>query len=203
VIQILAVDLGTDMIPALALGAEKPEPEAMRKPPRPPTERLLTWRILLRAYGFLGIIEAAAAMAAFFFALSAGGWVYGQPLPADDPLYRQATAACLTAIVIMQVANLFLCRSDRESAFRFGLRDNRLVLVGIAVELVAIVLIDYTAPGQLLFGTGAVPASAWLFVIPFALGMVLLEEVRKWFVRRTSDPSSTASTVRIPTRGAG
>ncbi len=54
----------------------------------------------------------------------------------------------------------------------------------IAVELVAIVLIDYTAPGHLLLGTGPVPGSVWLFVVPFALGMVLLEELRKWFVRR-------------------
>jgi len=185
VIQILAVDLGTDMLPALALGAEKPEPETMRKPPRPPTERLLTWRVLLRSYVFLGGMEAAAAMATFFFVLFAGGWAYGQTLPADDPLYRQATAACLTAIVIMQVGNLFLCRSDRESVFRFGLLRNRLIPVGIAVELVAIVLIDYTVPGQILFGTGAVPVSVWLFVVPFALGMVLLEEVRKWFVRRS------------------
>ena len=84
----------------------------------------------------------------------------------------------------MQVANLFLCRSDRESAFRFGLLGNRLILVGIAVELVAVVLIDYTAPGQLLLGTGEVPVSVWLFVVPFALGMVLLEEIRKWLVRR-------------------
>jgi magnesium-transporting ATPase (P-type) len=173
------------MLPALALGAEKPEPETMRKPPRSPTERLLTWRVLIRAYLFLGVIEAAAAMAMFFFVLHMGGWAYGQPLRADDPLYRQATAACLTAIVIMQVTNLFLCRSDRESAFRFGLLDNRLILVGIAVELVAILLIDYTAPGQLLLGTWPVPLSAWLFVIPFALGMVILEKIRKWFVRRT------------------
>ncbi len=185
VIQILAVDLGTDMLPALALGAERPEPGAMQKPPRPPTERLLTWRLLMRSYAFLGLMEATAAMSAFFFVLSAGGWAYGQPLPADDPLYRQATAACLTAIVVMQVANLFLCRSARESVFRFGLLDNRLIPVGIGVELVAVLLIVYTGPGQLLFGTGAVPASAWPFVAPFAIGMVLLEEIRKWVVRRS------------------
>jgi magnesium-transporting ATPase (P-type) len=184
VIQILAVDLGTDMLPALALGAEKPEPGVMKQPPRPRAERLLTGEILLRSYGFLGVMEAVAAMAAFFFVLSLGGWAHGQVLPATDPLYRQATAACLTAIVLMQVANLFLCRSDRESALRMGLLGSRLILAGVAVELAAVLLIDYTAAGQLLFGTGPVPASAWLFVVPFALGMVLLEEGRKWLVRR-------------------
>jgi calcium-translocating P-type ATPase len=185
VIQILAVDLGTDVLPALALGAERPEPGVMRRPPRSRSERLLTGTVLLRSYGFLGVLEAVTAMAAFFLVLSAGGWAYGQALPAADPLYRQATAACLTAIVVMQVANLFLCRSDRESAFRFGLLGNWLIPAGIAVELVAILLIVYSGPGQLLFGTGAVPASAWLFVLPFAIGMVLLEETRKWIVRRS------------------
>src|SRR5581483_6120800 len=150
----------------------RPEPGTMHKPPRPRTERLLTWPVLLRSYGFLGVMEAAAAMAAFFFVLAAGGWAYGQTLPATDLLYRQATAACLTAIVLMQVANLFLCRSDRESTFRFGLLGNRLILAGIAVELVAILLIDYTTPGHLLFGTAPVPVSAWVLVVPFAAGMV-------------------------------
>lgn len=184
VIQILAVDLGTDMLPALALGAEKPEPETMKRPPRPPTERLLTARVLLRSYLFLGVLEATAAMAAFFFVLFAAGWTYGQVLPPNDPLYKQATAACLTAIVIMQVANLLICRSDRLSVFRFGLLQNRLIPIGIAIELLAVILIVYTAGGHLLFGTGPVPFIVWMFVIPFALGMVLLEEIRKWIVRR-------------------
>ena len=60
--QVLAVDLGTDMLPALALGAESPFPEIMDLPPRPRTERLLNWPLLFRAYLFLGVLEAAIAM---------------------------------------------------------------------------------------------------------------------------------------------
>ncbi|MCL5060621.1 MAG: cation-transporting P-type ATPase, partial [Candidatus Thermoplasmatota archaeon] len=74
IIQILAVDLGTDMLPALALGAEKPDPDVMRRPPRARHERLLSWSLIARAYLFLGVLEAAAAMAVFFLVLDAAGW---------------------------------------------------------------------------------------------------------------------------------
>ena len=110
IIQILAVDLGTDMLPALALGAEKPDPGVMHRPPRARNERLLSWGLLARAYLFLGVLEAAAAMAVFFFVLNAAGWQYGTSLDRDDPLYLQATSACLATIVVMQMMNVFLCR---------------------------------------------------------------------------------------------
>jgi magnesium-transporting ATPase (P-type) len=123
-------------------------------------------------------------MATFFFVLVAGGWSYGQPLAAGDLLYRQATAACLAAIVVMQLVNVFLCRSDRESAFAFPLASNRLILAGIALEVALVVLIVYTAPGQAVFGTAPVPAAAWLFVVPFAAATLALEELRKRRARR-------------------
>ena len=100
------------------------------------------------------------------------------------PLYLRATASCLSAIVVMQVVNVFLCRSERASAFRFGLLGNRLLLAGVAVEVLLILAIDYTEVGNRLFGTAPVEAAAWLFVLPFALGMLALDELRKWRVRR-------------------
>ena len=183
VVQILAVDLGTDMLPALGLGAERPEPDVMRKPPRPRHERLLNWPLLLRAYLFLGVLEAAAAMAAFFFVLYGAGWHYGQALLHLDPLYRQATTATLSAIIVMQVMNVFLCRSSRASLLARGISGNRLILFGVAVEIALILLIDYTPWGNRLFGTAPLGWEVWLFVIPFALMMLMLEEGRKWLAR--------------------
>lgn len=184
VLQILAVDLGTDMLPAVALGAEKPEPTVMKQPPRSPKERLIDWSLLLRAYLFLGPLEVAASLAAFFFVLSRGGWFYGQMLPPSDPLYRQATTAYLSTIIVMQIANVFLCRSPRMSVFSFSLWSNRLIGMGIAAALVLILLIDYTPLGNDIFGTLPLAGSDWLFTIPFALGMLTLEEMRKWLVRK-------------------
>lgn len=184
IIQILAVDLGTDMLPALGLGAEKPHPRIMQQPPRARRERLLNWPLAARAYLFLGILEAAAAMAAFFFVLHNAGWQYGQALATNDPLYLQATTATLTAIIVMQVMNVFLCRDSRESIFRLGFFSNPLVWAGIATEIALILVIDYTPWGNLIFGTAPIGLNVWLFVIPFAFAMLALEEVRKWMARK-------------------
>jgi len=184
VIQILAIDLGTDVLPALALGAELPEPEVMRRPPRSPGERLLNWPVLARAYLWLGLLEASAAMAAFFFVLRGAGWNSGETLAGTDPVYLQATTACLSAIIVMQVVNIFLCRSERGSAFARGFLRNRLILPGIAVEIALILLIDYTPWGNRLIGTAPISLNVWLSVVPFALAMLALEELRKALARR-------------------
>ncbi|MFC5299767.1 cation-translocating P-type ATPase [Azospira restricta] len=184
VIQILAVDLGTDMLPALALGAEPPGRDVMRRPPRPRGERLLSWPLLARAYGFLGPLEALAAMAAFFFVLGASGWNWGEMPAADDPHYLQATTACLMAIVLAQVANVFACRHPLLPAWRLPFAGNRLLLAGVAVELALLLALVYTPWGNRLFGTAPLAAEAWLFALPFAALLFVLEEARKAWCRR-------------------
>ncbi|MBI4401535.1 MAG: cation-transporting P-type ATPase, partial [Nitrospirae bacterium] len=177
--QILAVDLGTDMVPAVALGAERPHPGIMEVPPRPRTERLLSLPLLLRSYVFLGLIEAGVAMAAFFWFLGEGGWTWGTPLDWTDPLYKQATSVTFAAIVIAQVANVFACRSERVSVFRLGFLSNPLILGGIAAELTLLALIVYTPLGNLILGTAPLPLWAWGPLILGAAGLLLAEEIRK------------------------
>ena len=87
----------------------------MRQPPRPAHERLLSWPLLARAYLWLGLLEAGVAMAAFFFVLHLGSWQYGGELGKLAPLYLQATTACLAAIVVAQMVNLFACRHPRAA----------------------------------------------------------------------------------------
>ena len=183
IIQILAVDLGTDMLPALALGAEKPDPGVMSRPPRARGERLLSWSLIARAYLFLGVLEAAASMAVFFFVLDAAGWHYGELPGKTDPLYLQATSACLAAIVVAQVANVFLCRHPLKSSLSFRLLSNPLILLGIAAELGLIMLIVYTPAGNWLFGTAPLGAEVWLLAMLFAVAMWALEEARKAWLR--------------------
>ena len=184
IIQILAVDLGTDMLPALALGAERPDPKGMQEPPRSRTARLLDWPLLVRAYGVLGVMEAIAAMAAFLFVMKLGGWEYGQMPGTADPLYLEATTACLSAIVVMQIVNVFLCRHPRESVFAIGFFGNTLIFWGIAIELALILAIVYTPWGNTLFGTAPLGTEVWTFVLPFAAAMLVLEEGRKAVLRR-------------------
>jgi sodium/potassium-transporting ATPase subunit alpha len=183
-IQALSVDMGTDSLTALGLGAEKPDPQSMQRPPRRQAERLLNASVAVRAYLFLGIIEASAAMAAFFFVLAMGGWRYGTDLAPNDPLYLRATTACLSAIVVMQIVNVFLCRSSVRSVFSTRLLDNSLIVWGVALEIALLLAINYTPLANVLLGTAPVPHEFWLFILPFAAGMLIIEELRKWIVRR-------------------
>jgi sodium/potassium-transporting ATPase subunit alpha len=186
IIQILAVDLGTDMLPALALGAEKPSPAVMNVPPRSPKERLLNLPLLTRAYLFLGPIEAAAGLFGFFYILNRGGWEWGQMLASNNILYLQATTACLTAIIITQIGNVFACRSSRESVFSIGFLSNRLIFAGIIVEVLLQLFIVYHPFGNKVFGTAPIGLNAWLVLIPFSVALLVAEELRKFYVRKWS-----------------
>ena len=184
IIQILAVDLGTDMLPALALGAEKPTPGIMKQPPRKLKERLLDLPLLIRSYLFLGPIEAIACMFGFFYVLHLGGWMWGTMLPANNMLYLQATTACLTAIIITQIGNVFACRSSRESVFSIGFFSNRLIFGGIMVEVILQLFIVYHPFGNKIFSTAPLGLDVWLILIPFSIILLAAEELRKAYVRR-------------------
>lgn len=186
IMQILAVDLGTDMFPALALGAEKPSKGTMDRPPRGPGERLLNWSVLSRAYLFLGPIEAAAGLFGFFYVLSHGGWGWGEPLASTSLLYIQATSACLAGIIVSQMGNVFACRSSIESVVSLGIFSNRLILYGIAAEVAVTGFIFYTSLGNGIFGTAPLAAKDWLVLLPFGAGILFADEIRKYFSRRSA-----------------
>jgi magnesium-transporting ATPase (P-type) len=188
VLQILAVDLGTDMVPALGLGIERPDGAVMGRPPRTRHDRLLTPGLLGRAYLFLGPLEAVAAMTAFFFVLAEAGWRWGSILAPDDRVYREATTACLAAIVLSQVVNVHLCRTRRAPMRSRRFFDNRLITAGIVIELALLLLIVFTEPGNAIFGTAPLSGRAWVVIVPFALTMILLEEWRKRIVHRRESP---------------
>ena len=182
--QVLAVDLGTDMIPALGLGTERPQSDVMNVPPRPRHERLLSFPLLFRAYLFLGLIEAGVAMGGFFLYLYSRGWTWGEHLEWSAPLYREATTVTLVAIVLMQVANVFACRSDHLSVAKLGWFSNPLILWGILTELTIVALITYTPIGNQIFGASPLPL--WIYA-PLVLGALLLlaaEEIRKALANR-------------------
>lgn len=191
VAQILAIDLGTDMVPALALAVESPRTDVMNRPPRARHQRLIDTALLLRAYAFLGPLQAAGAMAAFFLVLDGGGWSLGKEMPTDSALYLQATTACLATVVIMQMANLFVCRSRDQSAFRLSSRTNALIPVGLAFEAALIVALVYSPLGNALFATAPLMGADWLRAGLFAGLFLLLEEIRKAIMRHAPWKSST------------
>ncbi|WP_277956835.1 HAD-IC family P-type ATPase, partial [Anaeromyxobacter sp. SG17] len=197
ILQILAIDLGTDMLPALALGAEPPEPGAMRVPPRPRARRLLDAAVLVRAYGVLGLAEAAACMGAFAAVWHAAGLSLGELQAATPALLghtapaalaateRTATTAAFAAIVCCQVGNVLACRSERVPALRAH-RPGPLLVAGIAAELLLLLAIVYAPPLQAMFGTAPLPARAWPWLAACAPAMVAVDALAKRARRRTA-----------------
>jgi P-type Ca2+ transporter type 2C len=181
--QVLAVDLVTDLFPALALGAEPPEPGVMHRPPHPKGARLLGARRLLHAYGFLGPAEAAFSLGGFFWTYWLAGWRPGLPMAAAGPLYRRATTMTLSAIVASQVGNVFACRTDRESLFRVGLFSNPHVFAGVLAEVGLLVVLILVPPLSAVFNTAPLSFSEWGVLLVLPPAMLLLEEGRKWLVR--------------------
>ncbi|HEY9649590.1 MAG TPA: cation-transporting P-type ATPase, partial [Coleofasciculaceae cyanobacterium] len=191
ILQILAVDLGTDMVPALALGAELPEAGIMQRPPRAKHQFLLNVPLLVRAYGFLGVIEAVLCMLGFLIIWWSHGYSLAdlqQVTPAilshsADPtvtaIYRQATTMTLAAIVACQIGNLFACRSEWVSAFQLSWFKNRLLWLGIGFECAVLLTFIYFVPLGQIFGTASLVPWQWLLLLacpPLLLGA---EEFRK------------------------
>jgi potassium/sodium efflux P-type ATPase len=186
VMQILAIDLGSDMLPALALGTEAPEPDVMDRPPRSPSERLLNARVVGLVYGWLGIIEGAACMSSYLLVYLMSGWRFSQgasAMPAKGNIYVMATSACFAAIVITQIGNGFARRSTTESIFKVGFLTNRFYLWGIVSELAAVLALFYIPPLQRLFDTGPLSGYVWLFMFIWPVVMLAAEEGRKAAVR--------------------
>lgn len=196
IMQILAIDLGTDLVPALALGAEKAEAGIMQQPPRKKTRSLLDRSLLLRAYGFLGLLEAVLGMTAFFLVW----WSYGynlKALQAVTPsilshsanaatvaIYAQATTMTLATIVACQDGNVFACRSETTSIGRLGLFSNPLIWLGIAIEWILVLLITNSPVLTGIFATAPLAPWQWLLLLvcpPLILGA---EELRKGIWQR-------------------
>jgi len=190
VMHVLSIDLGTDMIPALALGAELPEPGIMDKPPRSLKEHAINRSLLLRAYGYLGLTQGVIAMFVFYFWYWNNGYS-GKfiDLPDQGSIYLGATAITLASVVFTQIGNLFAQRSEKISIFKMPLFNNRMIWIGIASELVLIVLIVYTPFMNKFIGTGPFPPIYWLFLLIWTPSLIIVDEIAKYFKRRKDKKS--------------
>jgi len=182
VMQILTIDLGTDMIPAIGLGAESPEAGIMDRPPRSSKEPLVTLKIAIKAFLWYGMLEAGAAMISYFYINYLYGWP-NVPLASDGVVYHMATTMTLAAIVFCQIGIVFNCRTDRLSVFKVGLLKNKIVLIGIASELILLAVLVYVPFMQEIFATAPLGLREVAFLLIWPPIMFLLEEVRKALVR--------------------
>ncbi len=184
VIQILSIDLGSDMLPGLALGSEKPEKNIMNRPPAGSQEKILDWEVFKRGYFFVGIIEASAAMAAFISFLLLHGWHYGVVDLADPHLHRQAMTMTLLGAISCQLMNVWTMRSWEFSAFSVGFLSNPLLIGAMIIEFAWIWMLLYVEPVQKIFNTATVPLTDLWVLIPFPLLLFVSHEFYKWTRRR-------------------
>lgn len=184
VVLILSIDLGTDLLPALGLGREAPETDVMTMPPRERDERLLTWSILVRSYGVFGMLEAAAGFFAFFVVLDRGGWSWGAPLDETSLLYKTAITSFFAAVVICQIVNVLICRMRRQSLLSAGIFANQLIWAGIATELGLLAAVSHLPVLQPFFGTAPIGWFELSLGLPFAILILLGDELRRWLIRK-------------------
>ena len=200
-LQVLSIDLGSDVLPALALGAEQPEPGIMSRPPRSPTEQLFNWAVV-RRFCFLGTIQSCGVVFAFFWK------IHSAHIPFDaftsaNPTYRQAVTMTQAGIVVSQFFNSFAVRSDEQSIFKIGLFSNRPLIAAEGISLGFIAAVSYVPALQSVFNTAPLRLGDWLLL--FAWGALLLacEEARKaWRRSRRRHGQPQSPTVMPELAGA-
>ena len=181
-LQVLSIDLGSDVLPGMALGTEKPELGTMDRPPRPTTEHLFSWAVV-RRFLFLGSIQSAGVVFAFFWRIHTAHLPYSA-FTAANPTYREALTMTQVGIIVSQFFNRFAVRSDRESVLRIGLLSNRpLFLVGF-VDVGFAVAVSYVPALQSVFHTAALRLSDWLVLVGFGALLLVADEARKAWHRR-------------------
>jgi P-type Ca2+ transporter type 2C len=196
VMQVLAIDLGTNQLPAMALGAERAEPGTMSRAPRSRSEHLLNWEVGKRIVFAFGPLEMLAALGSFLFAYVLAGWHPWETLAGSGSLYLEATTMTFAGIVMAQVGAAMAWRTDRESVFSIGLFSNRLLMIGIATEVAMVALLSYTPGLQRIFHTAPLSGWEWLLLLVWPPLIFLLEELRKAVLRRRT--ASTPGDRRSP-----
>jgi magnesium-transporting ATPase (P-type) len=210
--QILAIDLGTDMFPALALGMEKPEPDVMKRPPRPRNQPLLDRGLLWRAL-WLGMIETTLCFAGFLSVFILSGHTNEIGLPFLAPLaelidlrlsltLEQAMILGATVyhagVVMCQVGNALACRSDRTRNSSLKWLSNKYLWIGILIELLGIfgiIQIPFLAG---IFNHAALPAWMWIGLGSYALMLYSIEWIRKAMMRGIKkSPNGKPSTLAL------
>lgn len=196
VLQVLALDIGTDMLPAAALGAEPPSRRVMHGAAH--TGGLVDRGLLGRAFGVLGLTEALVSMGAFLVVLGRGGWTWGET--PGTALLASASGAAFAAIALGQMANAFACRSVTVPVWRQQLDGNRLLLAAVAAEVVLLAAFLALPPLPELLGGSWPTVAGWALAATAVPAVMLADATHKAFSRgsRSRAPSGPRAPGRSP-----
>jgi P-type Ca2+ transporter type 2C len=177
-IQILAVDLGTDIFPSFALGLEPEEPGQRRKKIANSNQKIMTGAGFRRIL-YLGIIMATGALVAFVWSMIRGGWYFGEKISIDSILYIKSTTAAYAVLSMTQMANLLQSRSEKLSVFKVGLFKNIYAIGAILVSFLMLMFFMYSAFCQKYLKMLPIDWKDWTVVAITTLAVFLWEEIRK------------------------
>ena len=181
VLQILCLDIGTDILPAIALGAEPSSPRALSQLPL--GRRLVNHVLLLRAFVVLGLTESIVEMCAFVVSLVSSGWRPGMAFPSGD-VFAAASGAAFTAVVAGQMANAFACRSARRWPGKLGWFSNTYLVLAIPCEIITLALFLYFPPLAKLLGQAPPSVAGYLTALLAIPAVLTADTLQKRFVRR-------------------
>ncbi|XP_071517302.1 sodium/potassium-transporting ATPase subunit alpha isoform X8 [Panulirus ornatus] len=207
-VTILCIDLGTDMVPAISLAYEEAESDIMKRQPRNPfTDKLVNERLISMAYGQIGMIQALAGFYTYFVIMAENGFLppklfgireqwdskaindledhYGQEWTYHDRKILEYTChtAFFISIVIVQWADLIICKTRRNSIVHQGMK-NMVLNFGLCFETTLAAFLSYT-PGMDK-GLRMYPLKFywWLPALPFSLLIFVYDECRRFVLRR-------------------
>jgi Ca2+-transporting ATPase len=188
--QILAIDLGTDLFPALALGSEIPERDVMQRPPRRKVQPLVDGRLLRRSFLWLGLLEAVLCFGAFYFVNN----FLDIPLlkTLHDSIFStiphtQQNSLAITVyyagVVMAQVGNAFACRTERNRGRFLGWLSNPTLIRGIIIDVAILLGLIYIPPLANLFGNVPIPPTLWVGLILFPVIIYGMDWILKMIFR--------------------
>lgn len=188
VIGVLTIDLLLEILPSISLTMEPPEPGIMDRPPRSRSSRLFDVKTLGRSF-YIGSLTGIVATLWCFSVWHAAGWSLGMASMADRGAYLKGTTVVLVGIMAGQLGNFFATRTNISSSFSIGIRANRWLLPSLAAELAILLAIVYVPFIQPIFGSRPLEPMEWVYLFSFAPVILILEEVRKYFVRTVLLPA--------------
>jgi len=212
VYQILAIDLGTDLLPALGLGSEKPEPDILDHPPRRRDTPIVDKNLIRRAFFWLGLIESILCYSGFFLVYLLAGKLEFVTLPTlpipgllglmgflgrlpNHQLYMLAVTVYYAGVVMAQVGNAFTCRTEVHRGRYLGWTSNNLLIFGNFISILFIITLIYFPPLTSVFNLSTIPPLLWLWLGCYAPTIYGLDWLRKATIRFFRQPRRSAVSI--------
>merc|ERR1711884_275350 len=207
-VTILCIDLGTDLLPAISLAYEQAESDIMKRNPRDKfADKLVNERLISMAYGQIGMLQALSGFIVYFVILMENGflpsrlygirkewddrgnnaledsygqeWTYGQRKIVEFTCHT----AFFTSIVVVQWADLLICKTRRLSIFQQGMR-NKIMIAGLFEETLLAAILAYMPGTDVALRMYPLEWHWWLVPMPFSLLIFIYDETRKYLLRR-------------------